>query len=285
MPASPPDMPSSPGIATLFGQPVTDLPADLFIPPDALQVVLHSFEGPLDLLLYLIRKQNIDVLDIPMLKITEQYLAYIAQMDEQNLDLAAEYLLMAAVLIEIKSRLLLPVPPAAEDEDIADPRAELVRRLLAYEQMKLAAVGLDALPRAGRDFAWAYLPLEIATAAKLPEVQLADLTQAWLAILSRAGQRRSHTVVQENEALSVRATMSRILRHLQDGGCRFSRLFEPESGVAQVVVCFIALLELVKEGLVRLTQEDGAFGDILVRLPGEADETAVLQSEGDDANQ
>ena len=192
---------------------------------------------------------------------------------------------MAAVLIEIKSRLLLPAPPAAEDEEIADPRAELVRCLLAYEQMKLAAVGLDALPRAGRDFAWAYLPLEIATAAKLPEVQLADLTQAWLAILSRAGQRRSHTVVQENEALSVRATMSRILRRLQDGSCRFSRLFEPESGVAQVVVSFIALLELVKEGLVRLTQEDGAFGDILVQLPGEADETAVLQGEGDDANQ
>ena len=141
---------------------------------------------------------------------------------------------------------------------------------------------MDALPRAGRDFAWAYLPLEIATAAKLPEVRLADLTQAWLAILSRAGQRRSHTVVQENEALSVRTTMSRILRRLQDGGCRFSRLFEPEGGVAQVVVCFIALLELVKEGLVRLTQEDGAFGDILVQLPGGADETAVLQDENSD---
>lgn len=269
------------GIATLFGQPVTDLPADLFIPPDALQVVLHSFEGPLDLLLYLIRKQNIDVLDIPMLQITEQYLAYIAQMNEQNLDLAAEYLLMAAVLIEIKSRLLLPLPPAADDEETADPRAELVRRLLAYEQMKLAAVGLDELPRAGRDFAWAYLPLEITAAAQPPEVRLADLTQAWLAILSRASQRRSHTVVQENEALSVRATMSHILRRLQTGGCRFSHLFEPERGAAQVVVCFIALLELVKEGLVRLTQENGAFGDILVSLPGEADEYAALQSEAE----
>ncbi|MBH5329418.1 segregation/condensation protein A [Eikenella sp. S3360] len=278
-----PHAPSSapPNIATLFGQPVTDLPADLFIPPDALQVVLHSFEGPLDLLLYLIRKQNIDVLDIPMLKITEQYLAYIAQMNEQNLDLAAEYLLMAAVLIEIKSRLLLPVPPAAEEDDLADPRAELVRRLLDYEQMKLAALGLDALPRAGRDFAWAYLPLEISAAVQPPEVRLADLTQAWLAILARAGQRRSHTVVQENEALSVRATMSHILHRLQEGGCRFSRLFASERSVAQVVVCFIALLELVKEGLVRLTQEDGAFGDILVSLPGEADEYAALQSESD----
>ncbi|OAM26677.1 MULTISPECIES: ScpA family protein [Eikenella] len=283
MPHSPASTP--PNIATLFGQPVTDLPADLFIPPDALQVVLHSFEGPLDLLLYLIRKQNIDVLDIPMLKITEQYLAYIAQMNEQNLDLAAEYLLMAAVLIEIKSRLLLPVPPAAEDEDSADPRAELVRRLLAYEQMKLAALGLDALPRAGRDFSWAYLPLEITAAVRPPEVRLSDLTQAWLAILARAGQRRSHTVVQENEALSVRATMSHILRRLQDGGCRFSRLFAPERGVAQVVVCFIALLELVKEGLVRLTQENGAFGDILVSLPGEADEYAALQSGADAAEE
>ena len=143
MPSPPSDTPNSPGIATLFGQPVTDLPADLFIPPDALQVVLHSFEGPLDLLLYLIRKQNIDVLDIPMFKITEQYLAYIAQMDEQNLDLSAEYLLMAAVLIEIKSRLLLPAPPTAEDEEIADPRAELVRRLLAYEHMNLDSLEFD----------------------------------------------------------------------------------------------------------------------------------------------
>jgi len=263
MPASPPDMPSSPGIATLFGQPVTDLPTDLFIPPDALQVVLHSFEGPLDLLLYLIRKQNIDVLDIPMLKITEQYLAYIAQMDEQNLDLAAEYLLMAAVLIEIKSRLLLPVPPAAEDEDIADPRAELVRRLLAYEQMKLAAVGLDALPRAGRDFAWAYLPLEIATAAKLPEVQLADLTQAWLAILSRASHNKSHQVARE--ALSVRAQMADILRRLAATPCRFTQLLRPERGAAYLVVNFIALLELVKEGLVLIRQTQPG-GDIEIAL-------------------
>ena len=139
-------------IAWLFGQPVTEVPQDLFIPPDALTVVLQSFEGPLDLLLYLIRKQNIDVLDIPMLTITEQYLGYIAQMQKHELDLTAEYLLMAAVLIEIKTRLLLPSPPPADEEEI-DPRAELVRRLLAYEQMKLAAADLDMLPRAGRDFA------------------------------------------------------------------------------------------------------------------------------------
>lgn len=239
-------------IAWIFGQPVTDVPQDLFIPPDALEVVLHSFQGPLDLLLYLIRKQNIDVLDIPMTKITEQYLHYIAQMDTHQFDLAAEYLLMAAVLIEIKSRLLLPQPAPLNDEEETDPRAELVRRLLAYEQMKLAAQQLDDLPRAGRDFAWAYLPLEMAVEIKLPEVHVSDLTQAWLGILSRAKHNRSHEVIQE--AISVRAQMSSILRHLQRGSCRFSDLFRPEQGVAYVVVNFIALLELAKEGLVRIVQ-------------------------------
>ena len=246
--------PSDPAVAWVFGQPVTDMPQDLFIPPDALKVVLHSFQGPLDLLLYLIRKQNIDVLDIPMIKITEQYLHYIAQMEAHQFDLAAEYLLMAAVLIEIKSRLLLPQPTPLEDEEAADPRAELVRRLLAYEQMKLAAAGLDALPRAGRDFAWAYLPLEIALEAKLPEVQINDLTQAWLAILSRAKHNKSHEVMRET--ISVRAQMSSILRRLQEGSCRFSSLFQPEQGVTYVVVNFIALLELAKEGLVRIVQPE-----------------------------
>ena len=251
--------PSEHALAWVFGQPVTDMPQDLFIPPDALKVVLHSFQGPLDLLLYLIRKQNIDVLDIPMMKITEQYLHYIAQMDTHQLDLAAEYLLMAAVLIEIKSRLLLPQPENIEEDEAADPRAELVRRLLAYEQMKRAAAGLDALPRAGRDFAWAYLPLEIAVEARLPDVQIADLSQAWLAILSRAKHTRSHEVVRE--ALSVRAQMSAILRRLREGGCLFHQLFRPEQGVALVVVNFIALLELAKEGLVRITQAEG-FAEI-----------------------
>lgn len=247
--------PSEHAVAWVFGQPVTDLPHDLFIPPDALKVVLHSFQGPLDLLLYLIRKQNIDVLDIPMTKITEQYLHYIAQMDAHQFDLAAEYLLMAAVLIEIKSRLLLPQPENIEDDEAADPRAELVRRLLAYEQMKLAAQGLDALPRAGRDFAWAYLPLEIAVEARLPDVLIPDLTQAWLAILSRAKHTRSHEVVRE--AISVRAQMSSILRRLREGSCLFHQLFQPEQGTAYVVVNFIALLELAKEGLVRVVQAEG----------------------------
>ena len=255
--------PSEHTVAWVFGQPVTDLPQDLFIPPDALKVVLGSFQGPLDLLLYLIRKQNIDVLDIPMVKITEQYLHYIAQMEAYQFDLAAEYLLMAAVLVEIKSRLLLPRPEEIEEGE-ADPRAELVRRLLAYEQMKLAAQGLDALPRAGRDFAWAYLPLEIAVEAKLPEVYITDLTQAWLSILSRAKHTRSHEVIKET--ISVRAQMTAILRRLNGHGiCRFHDLFNPEQGAAYVVVNFIALLELAKEGLVGIVQEDG-FGEIRISL-------------------
>ena len=249
-------------IAWVFGRPVTDLPQDLFIPPDALKVVLGSFQGPLDLLLYLIRKQNIDVLDIPMIKITEQYLHYIAQIEAQQFDLAAEYLLMAAVLIEIKSRLL-------------------VRRLLAYEQMKRAAQGLDALPRAGRDFAWAYLPLEIAAEVRLPEVVLSDLTQAWLAILSRAKHNKSHEVIQE--AVSVRAQMSGILRRLQTAPCRFSELFRPSQGPAYVVVTFIALLELAKEGLVRIVQPEN-YAEIEISLndaPNEetAPDAAAAQAE------
>ena len=268
-------------VAWVFGRPVTDLPQDLFIPPDALKVVLSSFQGPLDLLLYLIRKQNIDVLDIPMIKITEQYLHYIAQIEAQQFDLAAEYLLMAAVLIEIKSRLLLPRTAETEDGEEADPRAELVRRLLAYEQMKLAAQGLDALPRAGRDFAWAYLPLEIAAEVRLPEVVLSDLTQAWLAILSRAKHNKSHEVIQE--AVSVRAQMSGILRRLQTVPCRFSELFRPSQGPAYVVVTFIALLELAKEGLVRIVQPEN-YAEIEISLndaPNEetAPDAAAAQAE------
>ena len=271
--------PSDPAVAWVFGQPVTDMPQDLFIPPDALKVVLHSFQGPLDLLLYLIRKQNIDVLDIPMIKITEQYLHYIAQMEAHQFDLAAEYLLMAAVLIEIKSRLLLPQPAPLEDEEAADPRAELVRRLLAYEQMKLAAAGLDALPRAGRDFAWAYLPLEIALEAKLPEVQINDLTQAWLAILSRAKHNKSHEVMRET--ISVRSQMSSILRRLQEGSCRFSSLFQPEQGVAYVVVNFIALLELAKEGLVRIVQPEN-YAEIEIHAQQASYDEAVWENGEED---
>ena len=275
--------PSEHTVAWVFGQPVTDVPKDLFIPPDALKVVLSSFQGPLDLLLYLIRKQNIDVLDIPMVKITEQYLHYIAQMEAYQFDLAAEYLLMAAMLIEIKSRLLLPRPEEVEDEEV-DPRAELVRRLLAYEQMKLAAQGLDALPRAGRDFAWAYLSLEIAVEAKLPEVYVADLTQAWLGILSRAKHTRSHEVVRET--ISVRAQMTAILRRLNESGIsKFSDLFKPEQGATYVVVNFIALLELAKEGLVRIVQPEN-YGEIEISLKdGLETNEAEMLSDGLEADE
>lgn len=243
-------------IAWLFGQPVTEIPQDLFIPPDALTVVLQSFEGPLDLLLYLIRKQNIDVLDIPMLTVTEQYLGYIAQMQKHELDLTAEYLLMAAVLIEIKTRLLLPTPPAVDEEEI-DPRAELVRRLLAYEQMKLAAAELDNLPRAGRDFGWAWLPVEIIAVTHPPQVHISDLTRAWLTILARSQHNRSHHVVKES--LSVRAQMTTVLRYLQTHQqCRFTELFGRNDSLALVVTTFIALLELAKEGLVQISQNLGS---------------------------
>ena len=262
-PTAQPQRPSENAVAWIFGQPVTDVPQDLFIPPDALHVILGSFQGPLDLLLYLIRKQNIDVLDIPMLRITQQYLHYIDGIRAQQFDLAAEYLLMAAVLIEIKSRLLLPRQPNPEEETEEDPRAELVRRLLAYEQMKRAAQNLDALPRAGRDFAWVYLPLEIAVQTRLPEVHTADLTQAWLAIFSRAGHNKSHQVARE--ALSVRAQMADILRRLAAAPCRFTQLLRPERGAAYLVVNFIALLELAKEGLVLIRQIQPG-GDIEIAL-------------------
>lgn len=248
-------------IATLFGQDVTDIPRDLFIPPDALTVILQHFEGPLDLLLYLIRKQNLDILDIPMTHITEQYLGYIAQMERDQMDLAAEYLLMASVLIEIKSRLLLPRAPSSEEEE-QDPRAELARRLLAYEEMKYAALRLDELPQAGRDFWWVSLPQERTLFTHPPVVEISDLQQAWLHILSRARQFKQHTVQQE--ALSVRAQMSEVLRQLQTHGqTQFEKLFDIRRGAALAVVTFIAILELMKEGLADVTQE-AAFAPIYV---------------------
>ena len=241
-----------------------EVPQDLFIPPDALQVILDSFEGPLDLLLYLIRKQNLDVLNIPMAEITSQYMGYVDAMRSERLELAAEYLLMAALLIEIKSRLLLPRPPVDEDGEVDDPRAELVRRLLEYEQMKLAGLELDKLPQADRDFAWLAVLIEQSAEARLPEVSPVDLRQSWLAILSRAKHNRHHKV--EKDELSVREQMSWILRYLHDREyVSFESLFEVEKGVAHLVVNFIAVLELVKEGLVRVSQE-AAYQPIYVRL-------------------
>jgi segregation and condensation protein A len=259
-PALPPGVP----VAHVFGQPLLEIPQDLFIPPDALQVILESFEGPLDLLLYLIRRQNLNVLDIPMAPITAQYMAYIDTMHSSRLELAAEYLLMAALLIEIKSRLLLPRPAPSEDGEVDDPRAELVRRLLEYEQMKLAALALDQMPQAERDFAWLAVLIEQGAEERLPDVAAPDLRQAWLAILSRARHHRHHQV--EKDQLSVREQMSWILRFL-DGReyVAFEELFQPELGVSHLVVNFIAVLELVKEGMVRVSQ-DAPYQPIYVRL-------------------
>ena len=249
-------------VARIYGEPVLEIPQDLYIPPDALEVFLEQFEGPLDLLLYLIRKENINVLDIPMAQLTAQYLEYVEMMRARSLELAAEYLLMAAMLIEIKSRMLLPRPVAAELEE--DPRAELVRRLLEYEQMKLAARRISELPQAGRDFALVQVVFDQVVGERLPEVNPADLRSAWLALLTRAAAQRHHRITREQ--LSVREYMSRILRRLQETRyVEFKDLFEPAQGVAVLVVTFLALLELARERLVELAQQ-AAYAPIYVKL-------------------
>ena len=249
-------------IAKVYGQPFLEVPHDLYIPPDALEVFLEQFEGPLDLLLYLIRKENIDVLDIPMARLTAQYLEYVEMMRTRSLELAAEYLLMAAMMIEIKSRMLLPRPPSADLEQ--DPRAELVRRLLEYERMKRAAQRLNEMPQAGRDFALVQVPHERAEAERLPDVNAEDLRGAWLTLLARAAVNRHHRITRAQ--LSVREHMSRVLRRLQDARyVEFTELFEPEQGVPVLVVTLLALLELARESLVELTQQ-AAYAPIYVRL-------------------
>lgn len=249
-------------IAKIYGQPLLEMPLDLYIPPDALEIFLDQFEGPLDLLLYLIRKENISVLDIPMARLTVQYLEYVEMMRSQQLELAAEYLLMAAMLIEIKSRMLLPRPSMESGEE--DPRAELVRRLLEYEQMKLAAQRLNELPQAGRDFALVHVLFERATQERLPDVSVDDLRMAWLTLLNRAAVNQHHKVTREQ--LSVRAHMSRILRRLQDAQfVEFAELFAPEEGVAVLVVSFLAVLELARESLVEVSQQQ-AYAPIYVKL-------------------
>ncbi len=249
-------------IAKVYGEVLQELPKDLYIPPDALEVFLEAFEGPLDLLLYLIRKQNLDVLDIPMAELTRQYMEYVDMMRATQLELAAEYLLMAAVLIEIKSRMLLPRPPRVE-EAAEDPRAELVRRLLEYEQIKLAAQRLECIPRALRDFALVHVWIEQAAVKRLPQVSVDDLRNAWLGLLNRAKLSRHHRVTRE--ALSVREHMTRILRQLAGRDfVEFESLFDPQAGVPVLVVTFLALLELAKERLVEVTQRE-AFGNIYVR--------------------
>ena len=259
-----PDVVDQVALARLYGEPLFAMPHDLYIPPDALEVFLEAFEGPLDLLLYLIRKQNFNILDIPMAGLTRQYLVYVDEIRTRNLELAAEYLLMAAMLIEIKSRMLLPPKKVAEGEEPEDPRAELARRLLEYEQMKLAGAGLNAIPHYGRDFLKAQVYIEQSLQPRFPDVHLADLQEAWADILKRAKLVQHHKITREE--LSVREYMSQVLRKLQGRRfVEFEELFDPSKGSTVLVVTFIALLELGKETLIEITQAE-AFAPIYVRL-------------------
>ncbi|TWC38916.1 condensin subunit ScpA [Pseudomonas sp. SJZ079] len=249
--------------ALVYGQAVTEMPLDLYIPPDALEVFLEAFEGPLDLLLYLIRKQNIDVLDIPVAEITRQYMGYVELMQSVRLELAAEYLVMAAMLAEIKSRMLLPrSSEIIEDEE--DPRAELIRRLQEYERYKAAAEGIDQLPRVGREHVVPRLDAPEARARKLlPAVSLEELLVSMAEVLRRADMFESHQITRET--LSTRERMSEVLERLKGGAfVPFAELFTVAEGRLGVVVTFMAVLELIKESLVELVQNE-AFAPIHVR--------------------
>jgi segregation and condensation protein A len=259
-----PDVVDNVAVARLYGEPLFSLPTDLYIPPDALEVFLEAFEGPLDLLLYLIRKQNFNILDIPMAGVTRQYLSYVDEIRSRNLELAAEYLLMAAMLIEIKSRMLLPPKKTPEGEEAEDPRAELVRRLLEYEQMKLASAQLSELPQYGRDFLKAQVYIEQSLQPRFPDVSMDELQAAWRDILKRAQLVQHHKI--SREELSVREHMSHVLKMLQGRRfIEFEHLFDPSRGVPVMVVTFIAMLELAKETLIEITQAE-AFAPIYVRL-------------------
>ena len=259
-----PDVVDQVALARLYGEPLFAMPHDLYIPPDALEVFLEAVEGPLDLLRDLVRKQNFNILDIPMAGLTRQYLVYVDEIRTRNLELAAEYLLMAAMLIEIKSRMLLPPKKVAEGEEPEDPRAELARRLLEYEQMKLAGAGLNAIPHYGRDFLKAQVYIEQSLQPRFPDVHLADLQEAWADILKRAKLVQHHKITREE--LSVREYMSQVLRKLQGRRfVEFEELFDPSKGSTVLVVTFIALLELGKETLIEITQAE-AFAPIYVRL-------------------
>lgn len=239
--------------ARLYGEPLFQVPDGLYIPPDALKVFLESFEGPLDLLLYLIRRQKFDVMEIPMALVTEQYMGYVELIRKTNLELAADYLAMAAHLMQIKSQLLLPVTRADTGEEVADPQAELARRLLEYERMKMAAQELDRIPRVGRDFYRAFVMIEQSQARLLPEVCVEDLARAWQSILRQASLKTSHKI--SRQELNVREFMSAILKRLtQARFLDFETVFDPQMGVAGVIVNYLAILELAKEGLVRITQ-------------------------------
>ncbi len=252
-------------VARVYGQPLEQMPLDLYIPPDALAIMLDAFEGPLDLLLYMIRRANIDILDIPMAPLTRQYLDYVEAMRASNLELAADYLVMAAMLIEIKSRMLLPRPKLGEGDEAEDPRAELVRRLMEYEQMKLAGQNLNAMPQAEREFFWVETLVEKSLLVRQPEVSVDDLKEAWMAVVRQAGLKKHHQIGREE--LSVREHMGIILRALQAKGgfVQFETLFDPDMGVPGLVVHFIAMLELGREKLIEITQTE-AFQPIYVRV-------------------
>jgi segregation and condensation protein A len=261
--------------ALVQGEPLTVVPQDLYIPPDALEVILEAFEGPLDLLLYLIKRQNLDILDIPLEETTRQYMTYIDLMQNLKIELAAEYLLMAAMLAEIKSRMLLPRPAESEDED--DPRAELIRRLQEYERFKTAAQDIDTLPRLGREI---YLtdiePPEIHQDRPVPEVDLRDLLFAFKDAMARADMYSHHHI--QREGLSVRERMSNVLSAISaDGFTNYTTLFTIEEGRRGVVVTLLAILELVKEQLIDLVQAD-SFAPIHLKAVGSQSDTVRLDN-------
>lgn len=259
--------------AIVQGEPLSTPPQDLYIPPDALEVILEAFEGPLDLLLYLIKRQNLDILNIPIARVTAQYMEYIDMMRAIQLELAAEYLVMAAMLAEIKSRMLLPRPVEADDED--DPRAELIRRLQEYEQFKQAAEDLDKLPRLERDYylAEAEMP-KVDREKPLPEITLRELLLAFKDVMRRAEMFSSHHI--QRETLSVRERMTRVLDKVSqtEQFVEFTNLFTPEEGRMGVVVTFLAVLELLKNHLIDLVQAD-SFGPIHVTAAKQAEEVTL----------
>lgn len=270
-------------LAMVLGQPVVEVPKDLYIPPDALEVILDAFEGPLDLLLYLIRRQNLDILDIPVAEITRQYVDYIQSMQEMRFELAAEYLVMAAILAEIKSRMLLPRPPSDEGQE-DDPRADLVRRLQEYERYKQAAEDIDSLPRLDRDtsVASAFVP-EHASVRLPPPVELREMLLALHDVLKRAELFTQHAI--KRDALSVRQRMGELLERLNDGVFhRFESLFNAEEGKLGVVVTFLGLLTLAKEQLVDIVQESPMAPIYVKSLAGDANTPALseMSSEFDD---
>ena len=262
--------------AYVQGAPVTKLPEDLYIPPEALEVFLEAFEGPLDLLLYLIKRQNLDILDIPIAEITEQYIKYVEMMQDFQFELAAEYLVMAAMLAEIKSRMLLPRPEAIEEEE-GDPRAELIRRLQEYERFKKAAMDIDELPRMGRDVYPVSSDIDYSTPTQEPDVSMKELMMALKDVMKRAEMFTHHNI--ERETLSVRERMSLVLEKLsKDGFTRFTALFSYEEGKSGVVVTFLAILELSKQRMLEIIQTE-TYGAIHVKpMSGSVLETGDAQA-------